>query len=116
MLKERTKLDFTVSQPLVRFRETVRTASPTFEGKSPNKHNKLYISVEPLDEETIRLIQLGEVTDDQDPRERAKILREKAGWDTDEPGGAYGLLTSSTSTSSLIRQQVFSTLGRLGIT
>ncbi len=87
LLKERTKLDFTVSQPLVRFRETVRASSPTFEGKSPNKHNRLYISVEPLDEETIKLIQLGEVTDDQDPRERAKILRERAGWDADEARG-----------------------------
>ncbi|ADY02399.1 translation elongation factor aEF-2 [Vulcanisaeta moutnovskia 768-28] len=89
LLKERTKLDFAVSQPLVRFREAVRTTSPTFEGKSPNKHNRLYISVEPLDEETIRLIQYGEVTDDQDPRERAKILREKAGWDTDEARGIW---------------------------
>lgn len=91
LLKERTKLEFVVSQPLVRFRETVRTASPIFEGKSPNKHNKLYISVEPLDEETIRLIQLGEVTDDQDPRERAKILREKAGWDADEARGIWAV-------------------------
>ena len=91
MLKQRTKIDFVVSQPLVRFRETVRASSPVFEGKSPNKHNKLYISVEPLDEETIRLIQLGEVTDDQDPRERAKILREKAGWDSDEARGVWAV-------------------------
>ncbi len=35
MLKERTKLDFVVSQPLVRFRETVRVKSQVFEGKSP---------------------------------------------------------------------------------
>ena len=91
MLKTRTNLDFVVSQPLVRFRETVRQASQVFEGKSPNKHNRLYISVEPLDEEAIRLIQYGEITDDQDPRERARILREKAGWETDEARGIWAI-------------------------
>ncbi len=91
MLKERTRIEFLTSQPLVRFRETVRDKSPVFEGKSPNKHNKLYISVEPLDEEATRLIQTGEVTDDQEPRERAKILREKAGWDTDEARGVWAV-------------------------
>ncbi len=91
LLRERSRIDFVVSQPLVRFRETVRGSSPTFEGKSPNKHNKLYISVEPLDEETINLIQNGEITDDQDPRERAKILREKAGWDSDEARNVWAV-------------------------
>ncbi|MEM4475269.1 MAG: elongation factor EF-2, partial [Fervidicoccaceae archaeon] len=43
-----------------------------------------YLSVEPLNEETIALLQEGMVTEDQDARERAKILREKAGWETDE--------------------------------
>jgi len=84
LLKQRTKIEFTMSQPLVRFRETCRTQSPIFEGKSPNKHNKFKIYVEPLDEKTIELIQKGVITEDQDPRERAKILREEAGWDTDE--------------------------------
>jgi len=91
LLKERTKLDFVASQPLVRFRETVRAASPTYEGKSPNKHNRLYISAEPLNEETISLIQYGEVTEDMDSRERARILREKAGWETDEARGIWAI-------------------------
>jgi len=36
------------SQPLVVYRETVTKKSPEVEGKSPNKHNKFYITVEPL--------------------------------------------------------------------
>ncbi len=84
MLKENYGLEVKVSPPVVTYRETVREKSQIFEGKSPNKHNKLYISVEPLDQKTIELIQKGEVTEDQDPRERAKILREKAGWEADE--------------------------------
>jgi len=91
LLKERTKLDFIVSQPLIRFRETVRARSPVFEGKSPNKHNRLYISVEPLEEEVISLISTGEIYEDQDPRERAKILRERAGWDADEARGVWAI-------------------------
>ncbi len=91
LLKQRAKVEFTTSPPLVRFRETVRARSPIFESKSPNKHNRLKISVEPLDEETIRLIQHNEITDDQDVRERAKILRERAGWDSDEARGVWAV-------------------------
>ena len=83
-LKENFGLEVKTSPPIVVYRETIRAKSPVFEGKSPNKHNKLYISVEPLDETTIQLIQSGVVTEDQDPYERAKILKEKAGWDYDE--------------------------------
>lgn len=91
LLKEHTKLDFTVSQPLIRFREAVRAHSQVFEGKSPNKHNRLYFYVEPLDDTTIELIATREVTEDMDARERAKMLREKAGWDTDEARGIWAV-------------------------
>ncbi len=84
LLKEKFGVEVKASPPIVVYRETVRTASQVFEGKSPNKHNKFYISVEPLNEETIELIQKGIVTEDQDARERARILADKAGWDYDE--------------------------------
>lgn len=84
LLKENFGVEVKTSSPLIIYRETIRGSSPVLEGKSPNKHNRLYISVEPLNEETIRLIATGEVSEDQDPRERAKILRDKAGWDYDE--------------------------------
>ncbi len=83
-LKERYGIEVKASPPIVVYRETVRKESPVFEGKSPNKHNKFYISVAPLNEETIELIQKGVITEDMDARERAKILRDKAGWDYDE--------------------------------
>ena len=90
-LKKRSGIEVKTSPPLVVYRESIKAVSPTFEGKSPNKHNKLYISVEPLDETTIELIQKGEVYEDQDWRERAKILREKAGWDSDEARGIWAI-------------------------
>ncbi len=90
-LKQRTGLEVITSPPIVRYRETVRDKSDIFEGKSPNKHNKLYFSVEPLNEETLELLQKGIVYDGQDWRERAKILREQAGWDSDEARGIWAI-------------------------
>jgi len=84
LLKERFGLEVDTSPPTVVYRETARDRSQIFEGKSPNKHNRLYISIEPMNEDTIRLIQQGIVTEDMDPHKRAKILRDEAGWDHDE--------------------------------
>ncbi len=44
-------VDVVASNPVVVYRETVlKPSAVEFEGKSPNKHNKLYFTVEPLDE------------------------------------------------------------------
>ena len=83
LLKDLYGLEVVASPPVIVYRETIRNESRVFEGKSPNKHNRFYISVKPLDENTIKLVQEGLVTEDMDPRERAKILRDHAGWDTD---------------------------------
>jgi elongation factor 2 len=41
----------TVSPPIVVYHETINKASPTLESKSPNKHNKLQMRVEPIKKE-----------------------------------------------------------------
>ncbi len=84
LLKERFGLEVETSPPTVVYRETARDRSQIFEGKSPNKHNRFYISIEPMDENSIRLIQQGIITEDMDSHKRAKILRDEAGWDHDE--------------------------------
>lgn len=84
LLKERFGLDVDTSPPTIVYRETAREKSKVFEGKSPNKHNRFYISIEPLNEETIKLIQEGVITEDMDAHKRARILRDQAGWDYDE--------------------------------
>ena len=38
-------------QPIVVYRESIEKPSDTVEGKSPNKHNKFYIVIEPMDYE-----------------------------------------------------------------
>ncbi len=91
LLKENYGLEVLTSPPIVVYRESIRSRSEVFEGKSPNKHNKFYIHVEPLNEDTVKLIQEGVITEDMDPRERAKILRDQAGWDYDEARGIWAI-------------------------
>jgi small GTP-binding protein domain len=59
LLKDNYGIEVTMSPPIISYRESIRSKSKIFEGKSPNKHNKFYISVEPLNNETIELIARG---------------------------------------------------------
>ena len=43
-------IDVVMSKPIVVYREAVFEKSPEVEAKSPNKHNKLYLTVEPLED------------------------------------------------------------------
>ena len=49
------------SPPIVVYRETVGKLSGQFEGKSPNKHNKLYFVVEPLEDNVYDAIKAGDI-------------------------------------------------------
>lgn len=49
------------SEPIVVYREAIQKLSNEFEGKSPNKHNKFYIKVEPLDDAVYDAIKNGEI-------------------------------------------------------
>jgi len=79
---EYAQCEFTVSDPVVSYRETV-TCESTVMGlsKSPNKHNRLYMKAEPLDEEVSTKIEEGELGPKSDPKDRAKALRDGYGWD-----------------------------------
>ena len=51
-IKNEHGVEITTSPPIVVYRETVAMMSPgDFEGKSPNKHNRYYITVEPLEDD-----------------------------------------------------------------
>ena len=54
-------LDVITSPPIVVYRETILKKSPEVEGKSPNKHNKFYFTIEPLDEKLYQAIKDGEI-------------------------------------------------------
>lgn len=60
-IKNEQGVDIVTSEPTVIYRETVEKKSSKFEGKSPNKHNYLYVEVEPLDEKIVKAIQEGQI-------------------------------------------------------
>ena len=60
-IKSEKGLDVLTSPPIVVYRETVLKKSPEVEGKSPNKHNKFYIIVEPLEDAIYHAIKSGEL-------------------------------------------------------
>ena len=90
-LKQRSNIEFITSKPLVVYRESIKEKSKPFETKSPNRHNRIVASVEPLNEETLRLIADGKVREDQEWRVRAKILRDEAGWDADDARNIWAI-------------------------
>ncbi|WP_336024379.1 elongation factor EF-2 [Halobellus salinisoli] len=69
-------------EPIVVYREAPQQASREVEGVSPNRHNKFYITVEPLSEDIVDAIKLGEVSMDMPELERREALQE-AGMDKD---------------------------------
>ncbi|OGD46888.1 elongation factor EF-2 [Candidatus Bathyarchaeota archaeon RBG_16_48_13] len=80
---QKAGLEIISSKPITIYRESIRGRAGPIEGKSPNKHNKIYLSVEPLEPEVIELIRKGTIFEGLDRKEMAKILREY-GWDTNE--------------------------------
>ena len=62
-IKDEKKMDIKVSPPIVVYRESVTKLSPEAEGKSPNKHNKFYLTVEPLEEGVSKAIQEGKISE-----------------------------------------------------
>ena len=73
-----------IGEPIIVYREKITKKSKEYHTKSSNTHNRLLMYIEPLDEKTEELIDEGRITDLQNEKERAQILREEAGWETKE--------------------------------
>jgi len=83
------KVEIKASAPIVVYRESVKGKGGPFEGKSPNKHNKFYIVVEPLEEAIVEAIKNGEIKTDgkiKDPKALAKQLSD-LGMDKEQAKG-----------------------------
>nr|A9A9U4.1 RecName: Full=Elongation factor 2; Short=EF-2 [Methanococcus maripaludis C6] len=57
-------IEVDVGEPIVVYRETITGTSPEIEGKSPNKHNKLYMIAEPMDESVYAAYVEGKIHDE----------------------------------------------------
>ncbi|CAE7278176.1 unnamed protein product, partial [Symbiodinium microadriaticum] len=79
--EEFAQCDFTVSDPVVSYRETVSAPSKhVCLAKSPNRLNRLYVAAEPLAEEVVRAVEDGTAGPYADAKEKTKILTQ-FGWD-----------------------------------
>ncbi|MDD4127939.1 MAG: elongation factor EF-2 [Methanomicrobium sp.] len=77
------KVDIVTSPPIVVYRETITGTAGPVEGKSPNRHNRFYIELEPLTPDIVQKIKDGVISMDLPALERRDALVE-AGFDKDE--------------------------------
>ncbi|NYT00125.1 MAG: elongation factor EF-2 [Methanocellales archaeon] len=88
------KLPITTSPPIVVYRESIQGKAGPVEGKSPNRHNRFYISAEPLPNEVVQLIKSGAVSMRVKELERRQLLME-AGMDKSEAKNLSGIYGSN---------------------
>jgi elongation factor 2 len=76
-----------MSKPIVVYREAIFEKSPEVVGKSPNKHNKFYIIVEPLEDGVYKGMIDGEIPSEMEPKgKHVELFKKisKLGMDYDE--------------------------------
>ncbi len=102
-IKNDYKVEVQTSEPLVVYRETVDRTGGPFEGKSPNKHNRFYFEVEPLEEGVIQLIKDNALPQGTKFKDKKTIidLLQKAGFSREEARGieaveGFNVLTDVT--------------------
>ncbi|MCX6747243.1 MAG: elongation factor EF-2 [Candidatus Pacearchaeota archaeon] len=84
-IRTEKNLDVKTSPPIVVYRETVFKESPEMEGRSPNKHNSFFISVEPLEDNVYEGIKAGEVPGGRVKKKSQELVNKLSqfGWDND---------------------------------
>ncbi len=76
------KVDIVTSEPLINYRETVKGMCEPIMSKSPNRHNKIFLKVEPLEPAIGDMLRSGQIGEMKDKKEMTELLK-KEGWDTD---------------------------------
>lgn len=72
-LRER-EIKIDVSKPIVIYKESVTKESREFEGKSPNKHNKFYLKVAPLNKKVHDFLLNGEIPEGKIRKQDKKLV------------------------------------------
>jgi elongation factor 2 len=76
------KVEIVTSEPLINYRETINGGCEPVMAKSPNRHNKIFMKVEPLEPEIAEMCRNGTLSEMKDKKETSQILRDK-GWSPD---------------------------------
>ncbi len=85
-IREEQGVPITSSKPIVVYRECVEGKGGPFEGVSPNRHNRFYMEVEPLEKDIVKAIDNGDIKVSgkiENKNELAKELQE-LGMDKEE--------------------------------
>ena len=90
-IKRDKHVDITTSKPIVVYRETVPQKAGPVEGKSPNRHNRFYLEIMPLEESVVNLIRNGEISMNMMEIERRNLLM-KAGLNKEEAKGIKDIM------------------------
>jgi elongation factor 2 len=78
-------IELKTSDPVVSYRESVSGKSERVVlSKSPNKHNRMYVTAEPLTAGVAEEIDAGTINDKDDFKARARVLSEKYEWDVND--------------------------------
>jgi len=92
-----------VSEPVVTYKETVAaTSTQACLSKYSNKHNRLYVSAEPLATELTDLIEAGKIGPRDDVKERQKVLTDNFGWDRNDALRIWGFGPDNQGTNILV--------------
>ncbi|MBD3209860.1 elongation factor EF-2 [Candidatus Micrarchaeota archaeon] len=90
-IKNEKKIPILTSPPIVLYRETLFGRAGPLEGKSPNKHNRLKFTIEPLEPEILEVLEKGEI---KEGRPKGREVWEKLvelGMDRDEARNIYDI-------------------------
>ncbi|RLI42529.1 elongation factor EF-2 [Candidatus Bathyarchaeota archaeon] len=84
-------MEIVTSRPIVVYRESVAGQGAIAMAKSPNKHNRFWIQVEPLEEKVIEMIEKGDLVEEMGRKRMGNVLYKEAGWPTEEARNVWAL-------------------------
>ncbi|MEM3783968.1 MAG: elongation factor EF-2 [Candidatus Bathyarchaeia archaeon] len=84
-------LEILTSKPIVVYRESVSGKGIIAMAKSPNKHNRFWVQVEPLEEKVINMIEKGEIAEEMGRRQIGNLLFKEAEWPTEEARNVWAI-------------------------
>ena len=84
LTNEYAQIEIIRSNPIVSYNETVTSKGEQCMSKSANKHNRLYVSAEPLSAELATEMEAGRVTMTMDKKEFSKLMVNEYGFDKND--------------------------------
>lgn len=98
-----TNIEIIKSDPVVTYKETVsEKSSQICLSKSPNKHNRLFVTAEPLDMKLGDEIEKGNIGPKTEAKVRSKLLQEEYNWDKADTLKIWAFGPDNTGSNMLV--------------